>query len=69
MFTFEVTVVRPLEANDSGSLTYDNVEFDANSLIKRNFILVPKRVTWASKYHCKLFSFKINLNLGIQCLM
>lgn len=60
VFTFEVTIVRPLVANDSGSLIYENVEFDKNALIKRHFVLVPNKVTWASKYHGLLLSLKIN---------
>lgn len=52
VFTFEVTIVRPLVTNDSGSITHENVEFNSNALIKRNFVLVPNGVTWASKYHC-----------------
>lgn len=50
VFTFEVTVVRPSVTNDSGSLSFDNVEFNTNSLIKRHFVLVPAKVTWASEF-------------------
>lgn len=50
VFTFEVTVVRPLLTNSSGSLCFNNVEFNKNSPIKRHFVLVPNNVTWASKF-------------------
>jgi hypothetical protein len=49
VFTFEVTVVRPLFANNSSFLSFDNIVFEPNSLIKRHFVLVPEKVTWASK--------------------
>lgn len=49
VFTFEVTIVRPSFVDNSGSLSFDNIAFEANSLIKRHFVLVPSKVTWASK--------------------
>lgn len=52
VFTFEVTVVRPqVVKNDSGSLVFDNVEFNSTDLIKRHFVLVPKNVSWACEYY------------------
>ncbi|XP_050538045.1 tripeptidyl-peptidase 2 [Daktulosphaira vitifoliae] len=47
VFTFEVTVVRPLITNSSGFISYENVKFEAGT-INRHFILVPKNVSWAS---------------------
>lgn len=63
VFTFEVTIVRPLITDNSGLMSFENVVFDLNALIKRHFILVPTRVTWASKCPLKLslvnYTYKI----------
>lgn len=60
VFTFEVTIVRPLQTNTSGLLSYDSVTFDESELIKRHFVLVPNKVSWASKYIGFLFT---NVNI------
>lgn len=65
VFTFEVTVVRPLEADHSGLLYYDNVDFNQNSLIKRNFVLVPNKVTWAT-LHIKHLDTDVNANFCLH---
>ncbi|XP_060874087.1 tripeptidyl-peptidase 2-like [Metopolophium dirhodum] len=59
VFTFEVTVVRPVKTDDFGLLSYDNVNFNPNSLIKRDFVLVPKKVSWAT-LHIKHLDTDVN---------
>jgi len=65
VFTFEITVVRPLETDNSGSLSHDNVDFNANSLIKRNFVLVPCNVSWAT-LHIKHLDTDVNANFCLH---
>lgn len=65
VFTFEVTIVRPVISNSSGSLSYDNVAFDANNSIKRHFVLVPNKVTWAT-LHIKHLDLDTNANFCLH---
>jgi len=67
VFTFEVTVVRPVKPDDSGLLSYDNVNFNPNSLIKRDFVLVPNKVTWASKSNYNIISIVLRLFTTFSC--
>ncbi|KAF0761000.1 tripeptidyl-peptidase 2, partial [Aphis craccivora] len=63
--TFEVTIIRPLVTDHSGSLSHDNVEFNSNSLIKRNFVLVPTNVSWAT-LHIKHLDTDVNANFCLH---
>lgn len=65
VFTFEVTVVRPVKTDGSGSLSYENVNFNQNSLIKRNFVLVPNNVSWAT-LHIKHLDTDVSANFCLH---
>lgn len=68
VFYIPITVVKPIRVTNeiNPSLYFTNVNFKPNT-IKRYFILVPERATWASKYLINA-SKSDKLNITNECV-